>query len=319
MRKLLMTVAVASSMLFSGAAAYAADTTVIVSGSGYGWSATRAAGGQGSFIAGPLGASGSYRLNTSSSNVNDKVSFFTSQFAGTPLASITGLGYRTYRESPANGSASLASLQLRVQWTANALDGIGMLAYEPYWTHGNSAIINGQWQAWDAFAGRWWTSKIASSALDNRCSADNPCTWPVVQERFPDARLSGSSFGINQGTYNTGTVSYVDWAAISIGANKTTFDFGPAVADTTKPSCGTMVVTRGTGGNPDYAEVTISDPGSGIASITNFSVTNGSASVPAFTPGTTSVTVRATKTTQGQSTFFEFGVKDQAGNTTHCV
>jgi hypothetical protein len=88
--------------------------------------------------------------------------------------------------------------------------------------------------------------------------------------------------------------------------------------DTTKPSCGSLVVHRHPGGH-DEADVTISDAGSGIASITNFIVTNGSASIPAFSPGAASVTVTAIKTVQGVNTHFEFDVTDVAGNTTHCV
>ena len=91
-----------------------------------------------------------------------------------------------------------------------------------------------------------------------------------------------------------------------------------AVADATKPSCGSFVVRRNPGGH-DEADVTITDAGSGIASITNFTVTNGTASIPAFSPGASSVTVTAIKATQGVTTFFEFDVTDVAGNTTHCV
>ncbi len=93
---------------------------------------------------------------------------------------------------------------------------------------------------------------------------------------------------------------------------------GPA--DTTKPSCGSMVVRRNSNpGGHDEADVTISDGGSGIASITNFTVTNGTASIPAFSPGAASVTVTVIKTVQGFTTRFEFDVTDVAGNTTHCV
>jgi virginiamycin B lyase len=90
-------------------------------------------------------------------------------------------------------------------------------------------------------------------------------------------------------------------------------------ADTTKPVCGSMVVRRGGGpGGADEADVTITDAGSGIASITNFTVSNGTFSIPPFSSGASSVTVTATKTTPGVPTRFEFDVTDVAGNTIHC-
>ncbi len=62
----------------------------------------------------------------------------------------------------------------------------------------------------------------------------------------------------------------------------------------------------------------ITDSGSGIASITNFTVTNGTYTIPAFTPGDKTITVTAIKTTQGQLTRFAFDATDVDGNTVHC-
>ena len=64
--------------------------------------------------------------------------------------------------------------------------------------------------------------------------------------------------------------------------------------------------------------MTVHDTGSGIASITNFTATNGTFSMPPFTPGASSVTITAIKTLQGYTTTFSFDVTDLAGNTTHC-
>ena len=47
-------------------------------------------------------------------------------------------------------------------------------------------------------------------------------------------------------------------------------------------------------------------------------MTNGTASIPPFTQGASSVTVTAIKDDQSQITQFEFDVTDLAGNTTHC-
>ncbi len=86
--------------------------------------------------------------------------------------------------------------------------------------------------------------------------------------------------------------------------------------DTTPPTC---AVTAVRAGPPKQLDLTAQDTGSGLASITVVSVSNGTVNVPPFTPGTTSpVVVTATKTNQSSPTVFNVDVTDVAGNTTHC-
>lgn len=307
--------------LFGGAATANADTTVnVTSTSTPGWITLNQTGGIGSLVSGPAAAPlgwGSFKLDTSTSNVNAKVQFQTDRFRGTALSSITGIGYSTYRTSPAYGSASNASLNLVA--SLNSAIPFATLVYEPYWqTGGNNGILNDQWQNWDAYAGKWWSSRIPG------CGDGSPCSWSTIVSMYPSATIynvAGSpTFGLNQGTYNAGAVSYADALYLSVNGEKTTFNFDPS--DTIAPTCGEMVVRRGAGpGGADQADVSVTDAGgSGIASITNFTVTNGTASVEPFTPGTaSSVKFTATKTTPGVPTRFEFDVTDRAGNTTHCV
>jgi hypothetical protein len=204
------------------------------------------------------------------------------------------------------------------------------MVYEPYQDLGNAAITPSVWQDWDAYRGgaaKWWISTGAGG-----CGQATPCTWATIVSIFPAAVVRDGvacgnatypkpfcpgSLGVNQGSGNQGARSTADALYVKVGGNRTTFNFEPTV-DNTKPECGAFVIRRNPGGH-DEADVTLHDTGSGIASITNFVVTNGTASIPAFTQGASSVTVTAIKTVQGQTTRFEFDVTDMAGNTTHCV
>ncbi len=317
MRTLLVAAALTTGALLSGGVAHAADSTVVVNAaslSGGHWSTLdTTASGIGAFKFGPatppLGT-GSYQLTTPDAPA--KVRLGTDLSNGTPLTSITGIGYSTYRVAPPAGGAPVASLNL----VANipAVSTFATLVYEPYQQVGGNALIhNGVWQNWDAYAGRWWSTKIPS------CVQATPCPWSQIVSMYPTATVYNGfpgypSFAVNQGSSNAGTDSYADALYLRTAAGKTTYNF--EATDPTPPSCGAMVVHRGA---QDSADVTVSDAGSGIASITNFTVTNGYASIPPFSAGAQSVTVTAVKSTQGTLTHFEFDVTDVAGNTTHCV
>jgi hypothetical protein len=324
MRSLLAATALTSgALLFGGvAAAQAADTTITVNPGASGWSTSgTVTPGTGGFAAGPTGAPlgwGSYKLDTSSSNTSAKAMFMTNRHNGARLADVEEIKYTSFRQLPVGVSASNASLNIRAR-LSSTLSNV-YLVYEPYWNHGNASIITGQWQTWDAIRGgaaRWWSNSIKPNNAP--CGMDNPCSWSTLLSSYPNATFYSSSysFGLNQGTYNPGTVSYVDALTISINGNRTIYNFDPV--DNTKPSCGSMVVRRGgVPGGEDEADVTVSDSGSGIASITNFTVSNGTFFIPPFTPGASSVTVTARKTDQNELTRFEFDVTDLAGNTIHC-
>jgi hypothetical protein len=336
MRRLLVAVALTSSVLMSGGVAAAkADTTVTVTpadlAGGHWFTSDTRGAGTGMFVAGPAVAplgSGSFELSTPDTNA--KVQMFTDLYNGTPLAGIQGIGYSTYQVAPI-GSPAMVGLNIRVDLNGDTVPDAYMV-FEPYQDLGNAAIVSGTWQNWDALRGgaaKWWISNGAGG-----CGQNTPCTWNTILATFPAASvregaacgnamfpkpICPGSLGFNEGSSNAGAISNGDALYVTVGGNKTTYNFDPT-PDTTKPSCGSMVVRRDSSpGGHDEADVTVSDGGSGIASITNFTVTNGSASIPPFTPGAASVTVTAIKSVQGVNTHFEFDVTDVAGNTTHCV
>jgi hypothetical protein len=88
-------------------------------------------------------------------------------------------------------------------------------------------------------------------------------------------------------------------------------------ADTTAPTC---KVTAIIAGPPKQQQVTVQDNGSGLLTISNVQITNGTVYVAPFQIGTTGpVVVTATKTDQNKVTVWSFDVTDVAGNTRHCA
>jgi hypothetical protein len=222
------------------ATASAADTTATVTPANYApgghWytSDTRVPG-TGTFENGPatppLG-SGSFELSTPDSTA--KVQLFTDLYNGTPLSAIDGIGYSTYRDPASTGfSAGVAALNLRVDLDNNGSPDVYMV-YEPYQDQGNAAVQTGVWQNWDAYRGgaaKWWLNTGAAG-----CGQATPCTWATIVAAFPNATIEEApncgvktpcpgSLGVNQGSGNSGIVSNADALYVSVGGNKTTFNF----------------------------------------------------------------------------------------------
>lgn len=111
----------------------------------------------------------------------------------------------------------------------------------------------------------------------------------------------------------------------SAGTAQVTFTVAGSVSPSAPApgvSCPLTAVYRvgqnGFTGTHDQATVSVSDP-NGIAAIGDVFVSNGSVSVPTFTPGNNGpILVTATKATQGQLTVFWFNVTDDFGQTTQC-
>jgi hypothetical protein len=338
MRTLRLAAALTTGALLIGGAgvANAADTVVTVTQAdnpGGAWfTADTRSPGTGIFESGPGTppfGSGSFELSTPSAPA--KVQLFTNAYDGVRLADIDGIGYSTWQDGIGAGSVAMVGLNMRVALDGGAAPN-AYVVYEPYVDPLGNPISRGQWQTWDAYRGgaaKWWINIVAPSSP---CGQGNPCTWNDMLAQYPNATIREASscgpggapkspcpgsLGLNQGSNNPGAHSNADGLWVSVNGNKTTYDF--ELGDTTKPTCGQMVVRRGGGpGGEDEADVTVSDSGSGIASITNFTVSNGTFFIPPFTPGASSVTVTARKTDQTQLTRFEFDVTDMAGNTIHC-
>ena len=127
------------------------------------------------------------------------------------------------------------------------------------------------------------------------------------------SRASGSTFPIGDTTVSCTARD----AHNNASAAKTFNVHVNAPGDTTAASCGVTATVTADG--KKYADMTVQDTGSGLASIQVIKSINATTPVPAFTAGTkNAVIVRATKVNQSASSTFELRVTDVAGNTIDC-
>lgn len=217
---------------------------------GHWFSADTRAPGSGTFVIGPpvppFGI-GSFQLVTW--NNPEKVQLFTDLYADTPLASIDGIGYQTYRDPSSIGFvATLPTLNIRVDLDNNGTADAYMV-YEPYQDLGNGAVLTGVWQAWDAYrngAAKWWINTGAGG-----CGQATPCTWASIMGMFSSAVVKEAascgpaaavspcpgSLGVNQGSFNSGTKANADGLYVSVLGESTTFDFEPYVVAASADQC----------------------------------------------------------------------------------
>ena len=148
-----------SVLVFAGVAAAA---TVIVTQNSSGWFEETAAGGDVEFTeaynAPPGLGDGAVELTTTSDTAS-RAGLFTNAHAGTPLATVTTLGYWTYQAQ--GNTAPVADPSYQLQIDANGLataGGFTTLVFEPY---GNVIRPDrpGDWQHWDVDAGLFWSSR----------------------------------------------------------------------------------------------------------------------------------------------------------------
>ena len=189
----------------------------------------------------------------------DKVQMFTDQFAGTPLAGITGIGYSTFRAVAPAGSPTLPALNIRADLDNSGTPEVYMV-FEPYQDLGNAAVQTGVWQDWDAYRdgnAKWWINTGAGG-----CGQATPCAWSTIVAAFPVASIKEAasgffgSFGFNLGSFNAGVYAAVDMLTFATAAGSSTFDFEPSP---------TMVTTV-TVGTANWA----SGPESGVGSSSQF-------------------------------------------------
>jgi hypothetical protein len=165
----------------------------------------------------PLGA-GSLKLQTSTSS--EKVFLFNYDHVGTRLADINKLSYATYRT--AGNLQQVTALNMQVDFNGAAAGGFTTLVFEPVYNTTQGAVVNGQWQTWNAFgSGRWWST----AQINGQCGgAAIACqrTWSQIVASNPDAVITGG-FGFNQGSGNGGLNVNVD--ALTIGYNSLCFTY----------------------------------------------------------------------------------------------
>jgi hypothetical protein len=204
------------------------------------WVAYVRNGGTSTFEQGPATPPlGSGSLEISTPTGADKLTVFNFDHNGTALADIDAMGYSTYRS--AGDLQQVAALNLQVDVNGAAPGGFTTLVFEPVYNTGQGAVVSGQWQSWDAYAGGqavWWSSSPIPSA-PNR---DTFVSWNTIVAANPDAVIAGG-VGINQGSGNPTLVTNVDAFSFGAGGDTVTYDFelvkdedGDGIPDTAPPT-----------------------------------------------------------------------------------
>jgi hypothetical protein len=251
------------------AVAAQAQTTVVHPGEMHGWAFANenTSGGQhGGFTNGPgtppLGSGSAYLKLTAT---NEGLVLGTYAHAGTPLAALTTLKYSTYRSTPGSGVQAPA-LQFNVDFDGSDT-WQGRLVFEPYQTPGNT-VVTGEWQEWDALAGRWWATR---APYNSQFGQSSPKTLQQILLLYPNARIRVSDgpilFKVGSGWLFEGAV---DNFTIGVNGANTTYDFELEAPDADGD------------GVPDYLDHCVNsdtrqfvDTGNGNTSVANTRDANG--------------------------------------------
>lgn len=190
--------------------------------------------GNGAFRTGPeTPPSGAGSLDLVTPTGADKVTLFNFDHAGTELAEIDAMSYATYRTT--GQAQQVAALNIQVDVNGAAPGGFTTLVFEPVYNTSQGAVVDEEWQTWDAYLGGnaiWWSSNPIPGA-PNR---DTFVSWNTIVAANPDAVIVGG-FGVNQGSGNPALVSAVDVLQIGYNGNSITYDFEPFRVASGKDAC----------------------------------------------------------------------------------
>jgi hypothetical protein len=157
----------------------------------------------------------------------DKAQLFSYAKFGTPFASIHNVGYWSDRVATSGPAVDIA-LNVELYGIAGFTGTCTMatpcfttLVYEPYQqSAGQGAIVDGQWQHWDATDatpgnGVWWSTHIGSG----QGSQAQPMPWSWFQGHYSDAVVG--AYGFNIGSVNPNMVVAGD--GLTFGSTTTNF------------------------------------------------------------------------------------------------
>jgi hypothetical protein len=196
----------------------------------------------------PPSGVGSLALQTP--GTGDKVTLFNFDHIGTALSEITAIGYSTYRDPASITGSPFQVPAINMQVDFNGLDtagGFTTLVFEPVYNTGQGAVVDGEWQTWDAYNGNWWSTR----AIPGVCAFDCFVAWNDIVAANPDAVIVGG-FGINQGSGNGGLIAAADALKLAYGDDCVTYDFEPFRVPGSAEACknGGWRTTRRADGSP---------------------------------------------------------------------
>ncbi|MBP7875932.1 chitobiase/beta-hexosaminidase C-terminal domain-containing protein [Candidatus Woesebacteria bacterium] len=184
----------------------------------------------GSFVTGPASApygTGSVQISVSGSQRRNLATY---QFSGTPLTSITELGFSTYNPSVGNGGGAERTgyLNFNVDF-----DGSDTWQRRLIFVPPAASVVQDSWQAWDAIAGgaALWHYSGSTWPVTGEPGTTTK-TWSQILSDYPSARIrvTDSWFGIRVGSpYNSGYTENIDAVVFGTAAGTTVFNFEPLV------------------------------------------------------------------------------------------
>lgn len=165
------------------------------------------------------GGKAALRLSTPTSD--DKVSYYSAEDAGTPLADwIPSAAYSAY-QGKADNPVQFPSLQLIVDYNGDDPGGYSALTYEPVYNPGDDQTPDA-WHRYQAGAGLWCSTKAIPGVIDDsQTMCSNGGTKPLADFVAGSPKIVVQAVEINQGTGNPGLESAVDL----ISTPSTTYDF----------------------------------------------------------------------------------------------
>jgi hypothetical protein len=177
----------------------------------------------GAFVTGPAAPPvGLGSLQFQTANGSEKVFLFNYDHTGKKISTVSEISYSTYRT--AGSAQQVTALNMQVDFNGPDVDGgFTTLVFEPVYNTAQGAVVNGQWQNWDANGtGIWWSTQ----PINGQCAgATATCdkTWDEIVANNPDATIL--AFGLNQGSGNGGLIVANDALTIGFGGNNITYDF----------------------------------------------------------------------------------------------
>lgn len=194
----------------------------------------------GSFVTGP----GTPFYGTSSiqftlgASPQDRKNIATYRFKGTALSTMTVMRYGAYAQGADPQHAPY--LNFNVDFTGSSSAFQGRLVYLP---SQNGTVTQNTWQTWDAINGGnalWGWSRYFSNGSkwpDNNTTQYR--TWNDIKAAFPNARILPGDGWLGVRVGQPGPVGYtanVDFFAMGISGNTTTFDFDVPVTIPAAPT-----------------------------------------------------------------------------------
>lgn len=147
---------------------------------------------------------------------------------GVRLDEFTTMNYSTYVTQ--NTGVQTIALQFNIDFDLTDANSSwqGRMVYEPYY---DNSVLTGQWQTWDALAGRWWFTGLPGRA---NCPISSPCSVATILSLYPNIGVQANpNLGAVLFKAGSGWTVFdgnVDALTLGINGIDTTYDFEPGTA-----------------------------------------------------------------------------------------